>query len=270
MCSNDATTCKCGSGKSIFCLAYKPAVKGSHYHNCFSPLETKYYALIHYSQITLKLVLAYGVSELVGFVQLPWHGNQEARLVERTFGLLYDLVRSLRGVVIFLAYICKRTVFNRFRNLIHPSRNVDEIVRCGNVALDVATRKRQMPPHSRRNQDHCNTVGKVKSRDTTNVRFRNQAYSINKEDQEKMDEGSEISLPENNQATTIDEEDQEKKLNESGENAPAENKLPRALSIAKAIGADLVMGSENTLDTKSDDMIEAKEQQPMQDHIIYV
>ena len=128
--------------------------------------------ILNHSQITPKLVLAYGLSELVGFLQLPWHGNREARLVESTLGLLYDLVRSLRGVVIFLAYISKRTVLNRFRNLLRPSKNVEEIVRCGNISLSVATRNRQIAAHSRRNQDHCNVVGKVESKNTTNISHR--------------------------------------------------------------------------------------------------
>ena len=199
------------------------------------PIKKCVLSKLHSSQITLKLVLAYGVSELVGFVQLPWHGNREARLVESTFGLLYDLVRSLRGVVIFFTYICKRTVLKRFRILIRPAKNVDEIVRCANAAIGVATRKSQIPPNSHRHQDHFNAMGKVNSEDTTNLSF-------------------------HNQACTIDEE--EKKSNESNEISPSENQIRSisgAFSIAKA---DLVMDPEKSLDTKSS-VIERKEQEPI-------
>ena len=125
------------------------------------------------------------MSELVGFVQLPWHDNREARLVESTFGLLYDLVRSLRGVVIFFTYICKRTVLKRFRTLRRPARNVDEIVRCGDVAtLGVAAREHQIPPHSRRNGDRFNMMGKVNSEDTKKVSFHKQACNIDEKGQD--------------------------------------------------------------------------------------
>ena len=249
--------------------------------------------MIHYSQITLKLVLAYGVSELVGFVQLPWHGNQEARLVESTFGLLYDLVRSLRGVVIFFTYICKRSILKRFRNLLRPAKKVDEIVGCADIPLGVTTRNHRIPPHSRRNP---NPVGKVISKDTTNVCFSNQACSIDEEEQANKDnESREISRPKNNKACNKEQEDESGEIsrpknnqacnkqqeNESGEIAPPENNqageqendispLSRALSIAKAIGAELVINSEDTLDTKCNNIIEKKEQQSTEEIIIYV
>ena len=116
-------------------------------------------------------------------MQLPWDGNQEIQLVNNTFSLLYHLLRSLRGVVIFIIYVCKRTVLSRFRDLIRPSRNVDEIVRCGEVALrlGVATNPR-IPSHSRWNQDHFDAAGKINSEDTTS--FHNQACSIDDEGQE--------------------------------------------------------------------------------------
>ena len=182
----------------------------------------------------------------MGFVQLPWHGNREARLVESTFGLLYDLVRSLRGVVIFLTYICKRSVLRRFRNLLRSSRNVDEIV----ATLGVAAR--QHPPHYRRDGDRFNAVGKVDSQDTTKV-------------------SSAAIVSYHNQACNINGEGQEEKVNDV---SPAENQMNDGDGIsqvfAKAIGAELVINSENSQDTKWNDMIETKEQQPMEDFIIYV
>ena len=140
--------------------------------------------ILQSSQITLKLVLAYGVSELVGFVQLP-SDNQESQLVNSTFSLLYHLLRSLRGVVIFIIYVCKRTVLERFRDMIRPSRNVNEIVRCGEVALSVVVAENhRIPSHSRWNQDHFDAEGKINSEDTTNTSFHNQACNINDEGQE--------------------------------------------------------------------------------------
>ena len=138
--------------------------------------------ILHSSQITLKLVLAYGVSELVGFVQLPWDDNQESQLVNSTFSLLYNVLRSLRGVVIFLIYVCKRSVLNRFQNLIQHARNNDEIARYNDV--DLGANIHRISSHSRCDQDHFDAAGKINSEDTTNTSFHNQAYNINDEKQE--------------------------------------------------------------------------------------
>ena len=137
-------------------------------------------------------------------MKLPWDGNQEGQLVNSAFSLLYHLLRSLRGVVIFLIYVCKRTVFKHFRDLIRPTRNVDEIVRCGEVALNVVVAaNQQIPSHSRWNQGHFDAAGKIDSEDTTNTSFRNQACSINDEEQENSKELAKKNTTENTTVTIV-------------------------------------------------------------------
>ena len=114
-------------------------------------------------------------------MQLPSDGNQEIQLVNSTLSLLYHLLRSLRGVVIFIIYVCKSTVLSHFRDLIRPARNVDEIVRCGEIALSVVVgANHRIPSHSRWNQNHFDAANN--SEDTLNTSFHNQACKINSED----------------------------------------------------------------------------------------
>ena len=116
-------------------------------------------------------------------MQLPWDGNQEIQLVNSTFGLLYDLLRSLRGVVIFIIYVCKRTILSRFQNLIRHVRNVrnaDEIARYNDV--DLGADNHRISSHSHWERDHFDAAGKINSEDTTS--FHNQACNIDDEAQE--------------------------------------------------------------------------------------
>ena len=113
-------------------------------------------------------------------MQLP-SDNQESQLVNSTFSLLYHLLRSFRGVVIFIIYVCKRTVLSRFQNLIRHARNNDEIARYNDV--DLGADNHRVSSHSRWDQDHFDAAGKINSEDTTDTSFHNQVCNINDEEQ---------------------------------------------------------------------------------------
>ena len=68
------------------------------------------------------------------------------------------------------------------------------------------------------------------------------------------------------QACNIDEKRQKETINESGEISLPENQMNEDISqvFAKAIGAELVIDSENSLNTK------CSEKKPMEEFIIYV
>ena len=65
-------------------------------------------------QIASKLLLAYGMGEIFSFVQVP-PKNETAEVINASFTSIYSIVRSMRGVVILLVYICKRNVYRLYK-----------------------------------------------------------------------------------------------------------------------------------------------------------
>ena len=65
--------------------------------------------------LVLKLILALGLTEGVGFIQIT---NQKLSgremMFNQTMGLLYTIARSLRGVFLMIVYICKKDVFHLY------------------------------------------------------------------------------------------------------------------------------------------------------------
>ena len=59
-------------------------------------------------KIYVKLMLILGIIEIVGLVQVR-HSNltENESIFNATFGLIYDILRSLRGVFIFVVYMVK-------------------------------------------------------------------------------------------------------------------------------------------------------------------
>ena len=141
-----------------------------------------------------------------------------------SFGLLYDVVRSLRGVVIFLTYVCKRSVLVRLRDRV-LGENTGRLEEFPRVSPP-QDQTRRFPPAASRNE-RSYKVGQVNSTNTTNTHI------------------DDIGLQ--NRAFTIDEMNTADLVDTSG--SPESIELPyvghsRALSIAKAIGADLIEDSE--------------------------
>ena len=66
----------------------------------------------------VKLILAYGIIEVVGFVQVANNGGDSAQIVNTVFAMLHNTLRSIRGVLIFAVYICKRSVYQLYKEYI--------------------------------------------------------------------------------------------------------------------------------------------------------
>ena len=65
--------------------------------------------------VAMKLILAYGVTEAVAFAQLPTEDTDEVALMFNTSSrLLHSILRSLRGVIIFAVFVCKRNTYKLY------------------------------------------------------------------------------------------------------------------------------------------------------------
>ena len=62
-----------------------------------------------YHELMYKIVLLFGISEVVGFVQVG-EGNEIRKLVSLIFRFLYNVIRSMRGLFVFLSLVvfCRR------------------------------------------------------------------------------------------------------------------------------------------------------------------
>lgn len=79
------------------------------------------------SLVALKLVVTYGVSEGIGFIQIPITGQhnmltENERLFNFVFEFLYTIVRSYRGVLLFVIYVCKRSMIQKYKRLLRSKR----------------------------------------------------------------------------------------------------------------------------------------------------
>ena len=57
--------------------------------------------------IALKLILTYGLTEVVGLIQIPGHYSEG---VTEVLAFTYTCMRSLRGLSLFFIYIGRRSV----------------------------------------------------------------------------------------------------------------------------------------------------------------
>ena len=75
---------------------------------------------INYTKMAMKLCLVLGASELAGLVQVPKQNvNSEAlKIFNESFGLLYNVVRTLRGTFIFFIFICNKQVLDKFKAIL--------------------------------------------------------------------------------------------------------------------------------------------------------
>lgn len=68
--------------------------------------------------IALKLVLTYGISEGLGFIQIPGDNlSIESQTFNIAFDFLYTILRSYRGCIIFVIYICRKSVFIKYKEI---------------------------------------------------------------------------------------------------------------------------------------------------------
>ena len=67
---------------------------------------------LNLAQIMLKLVIVLGLTEIIGFIQIPRDNQKESnKIVNSLFAFLYTFLRSLRGVLVFFFYFGNEKVF---------------------------------------------------------------------------------------------------------------------------------------------------------------
>ena len=69
--------------------------------------------------LSLKLILTLGLIEGIGFVQLPDGELADwVQIVNATSSFVFTFLRSTRGVIIFVMYVCRKSLFRSFKSLI--------------------------------------------------------------------------------------------------------------------------------------------------------
>ena len=77
------------------------------------------------STIGIKVVLVYGMAELVGFIQIPDGNNLTVgqQVFNGIFSVTYTVLRSFRGVMIFIVHVCSKQVWRAYKRYKRSSPN---------------------------------------------------------------------------------------------------------------------------------------------------
>ena len=69
-------------------------------------------ANVNITSIAVRLIILFGMSEVFGFINIPNANHNEAKIIFNSiFSFLYTLLRSARGFILLIVYICRRQVF---------------------------------------------------------------------------------------------------------------------------------------------------------------
>jgi len=72
---------------------------------------------IRIARIARKLVIVLGLIEVIGFVQIVKKDlSEDEQIVNRSFGLLYSVTRSLRGIMLLIFSLANKKTIRLFRN----------------------------------------------------------------------------------------------------------------------------------------------------------
>ena len=75
-------------------------------------------------KIAIKLFLILGISEIFGLIQIRTLNISESELVmNAVFRIVYDIIRSLRGVFIFIVYIMNEKTLKLVKKSFDVDRN---------------------------------------------------------------------------------------------------------------------------------------------------
>lgn len=92
---------------------YKVTAQNRDGCNSFNDSEVR---SINPAVIALKLIFTYGIIEVVGFIQIPdKHLSQNEKIFNIIFSFSYTLLRGFRGVIIFIIYVCRKTVIDHYK-----------------------------------------------------------------------------------------------------------------------------------------------------------
>lgn len=74
---------------------------------------------LNFAKMAIKLCVVLGAPELIGLIQIPNTINETETIVNTVFGMLYNFLRALRGVLLFTAFAYNRNIGHQYRNVIH-------------------------------------------------------------------------------------------------------------------------------------------------------
>ena len=79
----------------------------------------------------IKLALVLGINDIIGIVQLANQSstNSSNQLFDDVIGMIYSILRSLRGVFLFLVYVCKEEVISLYKTFfcVKVSGDINEL-----------------------------------------------------------------------------------------------------------------------------------------------
>jgi uncharacterized membrane protein len=119
--------------------------------------------------IALKLTVALGIVEGVGFMQFPRISLKESeKIVNIIFGVLHTLFRSFRGVILFTIFVCRKELVNAWRNGDKGQRRVTPNTPVSQQTTESGTIASLSKEKVKNNQaPHYNTIGKPVSQQKT-------------------------------------------------------------------------------------------------------
>ena len=77
--------------------------------------------------IAVRLIIIFGMSEVFGFINIPNASHNEGKMIFNSiFSFLYTLLRSARGFILLMVYICRRQVFILYKGVKKTNINQTE------------------------------------------------------------------------------------------------------------------------------------------------
>ena len=84
-------------------------------------------ANVNITSIAVRLIIIFGMSEVFGFINIPNASHDEGKIIFNSIcSFLYTLLRSARGFLLLIVYICRRQVFLLYKVSKKPNINQPE------------------------------------------------------------------------------------------------------------------------------------------------
>ena len=75
--------------------------------------------------ISLKIILTLGITEIIGFIQISKHNLSANELIFNSiFAVLYTILRSLRGLFLFMMYVVNKQKLTSMKHNINQIKNL--------------------------------------------------------------------------------------------------------------------------------------------------
>ena len=86
--------------------------------------------------ISLKIILTLGIIEIIGFVQISKEDLSENEVMfNSTFAVLYTVLRSLRGLFLFMIYVVNKQKLKSIKKIIQMNNKMSKHSQTSNTNL---------------------------------------------------------------------------------------------------------------------------------------